>query len=384
MTWSLSLVLLLGAGPPTAELPRLRDFGGQSESSGRYEAHHPASLDEVRAAVLESNRARRSLRLRGHGHSQNGSSLPRNDEILLFTDRLTSFRFEEPGTITVGAGAGIADLRTVLLDRGFELPVYPDGENLGGPTVGGYLAAGGIGAGAREHGGYWENVTSVTLVTGGGDVLELRPGDPDFPWLFGSMGQLGVFVSVRLKIVGFRDAPYPQGESGVVSDSLARSAAAARTSRRPPLFWFTLFIPEREAPKAREALERVASRYARELVFRPRYEYAIAYRTFHPPLIFPRGEPLIAIGIWGEPGARPGVPEEKAWTVVGNVAHDVAALVTERLDVPYRPYVQAQWIARPEDIARLFDAGTWAEFVARKRRLDPNGVLNCGVIDPCR
>src|SRR3546814_8468035 len=68
------------------------------------------------------------------------------------------------------------------------------------------------------HGGFWEHVLSVTLIDGNGRIREIVETDENFPWLFGSFGQLGVLFEAKLRLLVDADAPdaYPIGRTGCI------------------------------------------------------------------------------------------------------------------------------------------------------------------------
>ncbi len=125
-----------------------------------------------------------------------GSSLPRAGG-LVDTSGLTWVReVRRPGTVTCGAGVSADAERHRAASR-----VDPSGceRRIRGTERGGYLAAGGFGPGSRAHGGFWENVYCVALLTSG--CRPSRRDSPLFPWLFGAMGQLGIVVELTLDLV---------------------------------------------------------------------------------------------------------------------------------------------------------------------------------------
>lgn len=69
------------------------------------------------------------------------------------------------------------------------------------PSIGGFIAAGGIGEGGLLHGGFWETVSSVVLVAPAGGARHVDRRDPLFPWLFGSLGALGVVFEAVIDLV---------------------------------------------------------------------------------------------------------------------------------------------------------------------------------------
>jgi hypothetical protein len=342
----------------------LHDFGGYHPCAGAYFAAEPrdaAGLEEVVRAAFER---RLPIRVRGHGHSQNGSSLPRAGEILISTAAWEQYRFERPGTVTVGAGAVVWDVNALLKRRGFRLPVCNDGG--AAATVGGFVSAGGFGAGSAQHGGFWEAVDAIRLVTGDGRRLECGTGDALFPWLFGSMGQLGVVHEAVLRIhPAAGEARYPGGEAGVVP----RSEPHPET-----LFWYVVFAPAAQNEAVRGALLELAKRHGR--VARPRAleTYPLPFGRFNPPLVHPLQESLVAVGLWVEP-PDPFVPN---WDAYRDLERDFAALV--RSHPSYRRYAQTELLYEDFRWEGYLAPEVLEGFAAWKSRLDPAALLGRGVL----
>ena len=215
----------------------LYDYGKLYKSVDTYGVVSPRTVEEVQDLVTTARADGTPLRLRASGHTFSGATLPRHHELLVRLHHLDHYRFEEPGTITVGAGAILWDVRDFVHTYGLQLPVYNGG--WGGPTVGGFLCSGGVGCVrwgvdhtpnpdrsdvdrpclSAIHGGFWENVLAVTLVDGRGDIQKFTPADEEFKWLFGSFGQLGILVEARLKVLPAHingSAAYPAGHAGTI------------------------------------------------------------------------------------------------------------------------------------------------------------------------
>jgi len=190
--------------------PRLReqplaDFSGLRAGAGVFCEVAPRTAEAVADIVRAAHERGAPLRIRAQGHSLNGATLPAASELVLATRNLRQVRFEAPGTVTAGGGVVLWVLQRFLRRRGFDLPVVNDGYP--GPSVGGYVAAGGFGPRSAEHGGFWDNVLGIRLVDGRGELLAVPASDERFPWLFGAMGQLGVVVEAQLAIVPLQGAP---------------------------------------------------------------------------------------------------------------------------------------------------------------------------------
>ncbi len=346
----------------------LTDYGRVHGSRGGHRIVCVAGIDEAQALVAEANRLRSPLRIRGGGHSMNGSSIPRVGEVLVSSSGLRHIRFDRELTVTVGAGAAVWDVDQLLRRHGFQLLLRNDG-GAAAATVGGFASAGGIGVDTSRHGGYWETVEDVLLVAGSGEVIRCRAGDELFPWIFGSMGQLGLIVEATLRIEPVEDtppAPYPVGVQGSVAPS-------------DPWWehhvWFTLFVPEEATERAQDQLEKLA--LGHEAVWAPLsdYRYFVRFRTFNPPLLYPRQESFAAVGIWGT--ARPMLSDV---SVAGlrSLSHDFAALVAS--EPAYRRYVQSELTFAGFDFPAYFGKEVFDGFYTHKVACDPLHLLGRGSV----
>ena len=194
----------MAAERAATERPPLYDHGKLHASVPNYELRCPRNGDEVQAVIGEAARRSLALRVRGGGHSMSGMSLPRAGEILVRTHAIDHYRFEAPGTITVGAGALVLDVRDFVRSHGYEMPIFHGGWP--GVTIGGYINAGGLGDGrsSQVHGGLWENVEEITFIDGTGRGNTVHRYNPIFPWLFGAYGQYGLLLEARLTLVSSR------------------------------------------------------------------------------------------------------------------------------------------------------------------------------------
>ncbi|WP_394833365.1 FAD-binding protein [Pendulispora rubella] len=159
--------------------------------SGDY-AVEPTDLRALRLAVAWANLHRIPIRIHECGLSTNGTSSPPTGELHISMASCRHYRFEEKGTITVGAGVDIEELRATVASHGFDVR---------------------------------ETVKDVVMVSGDGRVQRLA-GSEEFRRPSGSMGRLGIAYELKLRIRrNSRVAPrtYPLGVSGVVA---ARSHAS--------------------------------------------------------------------------------------------------------------------------------------------------------------
>jgi hypothetical protein len=359
--------------PPRRATAPLTDYGGRHVADSPYLMVQPVDLDSLQGAIAWAVERDLPLRVRGNGHSMNGSSVPRANELLISMRECRHFRFEEPGTVSVGAGAAIWDLNELLKTYGYELLVYNIGDSAAA-SVGGYLSAGGFGETSRQYGGFWETVMEVVLVSGKAQAHRFTPTDPEFRWLFGAMGQLGVAFELKLciKPTGRTPRAYPMGDAGPVP----RSNTPSET-----LQWYTLFVPESDWRDARtrlwlwQAIITIGARYKHAWRGRWPYVYSIRFGQFNPPLIHPAQESLIAFGLWGTPRAS-----GFDWQALSGIEAAVDQLAADHPRC--RRYVQVELMPDEYDYRGYFGERMVQGFDAVKRALDPDGVLGAGLTGP--
>jgi FAD/FMN-containing dehydrogenase len=356
--------------------PRLRerplaDFSGLGAGASAFCEVAPRSAEAAAAIVRAAHGRGVPIRIRAQGHSLNGSALPAAAELVLATRNLRQVRFEAPGTVTAGAGVVLWVLQHFLRRRGFDLPVVNDGYP--GPSVGGYLAAGGFGPRSAEHGGFWDNVLEIRLIDGRGELLCMNSDHKTFPWLFGSMGQLGVVVEARLAITG--SAPYPADRVFSVPElAPPKIPPEYAVGEDESLFWFTLFVPDERLGEAHTDLKGLEQRHRGALRFQERYNYPIRSRGLMPPLVYPEARPVTATGAWGWLGDKSTAGKERLL----EFDRDFMEVAASR---PwYRRYVQSELAREPATYARCFGAPTYARFSELKAGLDPSSLLNPGSV----
>lgn len=364
--------------------PRLRerplaDFSGLRAGCEVTCELAPRNVEATTRIVRAACEQRVPLRVRAQGHSLNGSSLPAPGELLLATRNLRRLRFEEPGSVTAGAGVVLWILQHFLRRRGFDLPVLNDGYP--GPSVGGYLAAGGFGPRSAQHGGFWDNVLEIRLLDGRGELRKVKADDALFPWLFGSMGQLGVVLEAKLAIIT-ADAgapPYPHGTTLTVPE-LVQPKIPPEYAVAPDesLFWFTLFVPDERLGEAHADLKALEQRHRGVLRFQERYNYPICQRGRMPPLVYPEARAITATGAWGWLSDKSGPGRQRLL----DFDADFMALAQSR---PwYRRYAQSELVSGPGNYVRCFGPEIHAAFRRLKSELDPHSLFNRGSVFEAR
>ncbi len=391
------------SGAPVAvtrvEAP-ISDFGLYHAQTAPYFACAPASVEEVRRLIEHARDRALPLRARGGGHALNGSSVPATSELLVRTSALDHFRFERDHVLTVGAGASMWDVRDLAASHGFYVPVVNNGSS--GPTVGGLVAAGGLGPDSERFGGLWDNVAALTVVTGAGEVRRVPKDDPLFPWLFGAAGQLALVCEVELELVrsdevppmpvrpdeGTSHPPAPPPPPRAPHEIVFPLGATGRVPRvndiAPPewrrtgavehdklSYWVTVLCPLRREAEARAQLAGLEHHFRNDLEYLPLFRYHMVHRGLVAPLVYPHAEDFVALFHWG----KLDVASEAGRRVVVELERAFVQLITEH---GYRRYHQTEFVGETMDFERYHGPETWAHLHALRAELDPAGLLNRG------
>ena len=159
----------------------------------------PASINDVQQAVRYANEHGVKVAIRGRGQSRYGQTLVANG-IVIDSEPLQAIGNISGDTIEVQPGAALERVLQTALDKGYTLPVTTRCIRL---SVGGFISAGGEGRGSQRYGAFVDQVASLDVVTGDGTVVtcsETREREL-FEMTLAGMGQCGVIVGARLKVV---------------------------------------------------------------------------------------------------------------------------------------------------------------------------------------
>ena len=335
------------------------DFGGFPPGEPQA-THRITDLAGLQGVVADCAAHGRPMRTRCFGHSMNGMAVPRGAESLLDLRGLRHVSWNGRGAITAGAGLPVWELDQYVRRFGWKLPVINDG-GAAASSVGGFIAAGGIGEGSMLHGGFWETVASLVLVTAAGEVRRVGRQDPLFPWLFGSQGALGVVYEVVIDLV-----PISTARPRAVLDVLALPEGPR--AAWPPHLWLTLFVTESHRDDAIACLRGLAE--TNPDVWRPRstYEYFLLHRRFNPPLVFEAGRNFIALGIWGDRAE-----DDADLSRYMAMEADFQTMVEAR---GWRRYFQSELIRDRRPLNRYVGTDCASAFYKLKDICDPAGLLN--------
>ena len=343
----------------------ITDYSGYYKSTPVFEEVSPTSCQEAAQIIQAAYAQRVQVRSRGNGHSLNGSSLPKKRELLLKSEGLNHFQFLDDNQILIGAGVTLWDLEDMLRLRGYQFPMANGG--FVAPTVAGFISAGGLGNFTEIFGGFWNAVLEITLITGEGETLKINRDNPLFPWVFGSMGQLGFITEVKMKILAASPSKsYNLFSEGIIPRSIPPNEKYC---------WFTLFASLKNEAAAQEQLLAFAERWQNVWLPKENYRYLIAYRDFNPPLLFPDQETFIGIGIWGRPKEDKDSFDLHLLKKMDADFHEV--VLSEK---GFRRYIQTEFVPRDLNYRRYFGREIYNHFFKLKRELDPHMLFNRGTV----
>ncbi len=159
----------------------------------------PRSVKDVVKIVRFANNHRLKIAMRGQGHSVYGQALVEGG-IVVDSSTLNEVRLGGAVTAYAQTGASWNDVTRVTLAQGLTPPAMGDTMTL---TVGGILSAGGVSNSSHLFGAVVDNVEELNVVTGEGDLVKCSPqrNTELFQLALGGMGQCGLIVSARLRLV---------------------------------------------------------------------------------------------------------------------------------------------------------------------------------------
>lgn len=175
---------------------------------------------------------------RGLGRSYGDSSLAGRMLDMTALDGFIAFQ-GDTGILTVEAGVSLSEILSVLVPRGWFLPVTPGTRFV---TVGGAIASDVHGKNHHKDGSFSDHVVSFRLLVGTGEVLEVSPSThPDlFRATCGGMGLTGVILEATVAMVRVFSSNVDETVLKAPSLDVALSALAEHENAKYSVAWIDL------------------------------------------------------------------------------------------------------------------------------------------------
>ena len=210
--------------------------------------HHPASEQAI--VDLVNGARQRGHGVRAFGALHSWSDIALTDQLAVSLDRLSGLTRVDGHRVTVRAGTRLRDLNRLLAEHGLAMPILG---SVDPQAVAGAVSTGTHGS-SRVHGNLASIVRGLRLVTGTGEVLDVREGDPRLDALRVGLGATGILSELTLEVVPafhLREVatPMPIREAIERVDELSRSAEFVKLWWLPHTGQAIVFAADRtEAP----------------------------------------------------------------------------------------------------------------------------------------
>ena len=159
----------------------------------------PKNVDDIVKIVKEAYKKKIPIVPRGSASSAFGNILPVKGGMILDLSSLRGILSlnELDSTVTVETGVRWDDLDYFLKPKGYAIRTYPSSWF---STVGGWISTGGYGINSFKYGHIRDQVSTLRVVSYKGQVKDIESNDPEFAYYFGTDGQMGIILNVKLKI----------------------------------------------------------------------------------------------------------------------------------------------------------------------------------------
>ncbi len=157
----------------------------------------PKDSDEVAECVRFCLRNGILITPRGGGSGLSGGAVPEPGGVVISTEKMNKFHFEEDGFVVAYAGAISGHVERMANKSGYTLPAQPS--SLDFSTIGGNIAADSAGLRSVKYGSARDWVEEIEFVDGKAEIRKLSGRDARL--LAGSEGTLGIITQVKMKLV---------------------------------------------------------------------------------------------------------------------------------------------------------------------------------------
>jgi len=324
---------------------------------------YPKTEEEISQIVRLSLENKYSLIVRGFGHSMNGSSVPKEDEILIRTNYFNSFTILDDSNILTEAGISVFDLKEEIEKLGYQFPFVNGGGR--GPSLGGFISSGGIQVDPNGNSGIWNFIEEIHFINGKGEPITARKTDELFSYLFGSMGQFGVITKVKIKLADTQKKTFTKSFQKKIIIPYEKDKAME--NKDSFLSWIGVFYPEGKKETAQKEMDALFSEYSDIFTFYQNQEYSFSYKGVSAPLLFPANENFRAYEI--QFYLKPSVLKTKRFQ---DFQTKYSRLVSEK---NYKRYAQSEILLPDFSYASHFGSNVFSKFYELKKQQDPHFIF---------
>ena len=160
---------------------------------------YPASITDIAKMVRFCGLLGIRIGARGQAHTMYGQSQV-GKGVIIHMASLNRINSIEPDHALVEAGVIWRDLLAATIAKGLTPPVLTDYLSL---SIGGTLSVGGVNGTSYNHGAQVDNVISLDVVTGAGDLVtcSLESNRDLFESTLAGLGQCAIIVRAKLKLI---------------------------------------------------------------------------------------------------------------------------------------------------------------------------------------
>lgn len=176
--------------PVTTPVAMKNWAGNLTFSAQKY--HRPTSIEEVQELI------RKSKKIKSFGTRHSFSSIADCDNEIISSDGFHDIHSldKDAGTVTVGSGIRYGELAIFLQKEGFALHNLASLPHI---SVAGACATATHGSGDK-NGNLASIVKGLQLIRADGEIVNLKPGDPDFAGTVVHLGAIGMVTKVTLAV----------------------------------------------------------------------------------------------------------------------------------------------------------------------------------------
>lgn len=165
------------------------------------EIFSPKSTNELAKILSILNKENKKVTIRNTGHSVNGQTLTDGVQIDLSDLKTLNFNREKL-EINCGAGNTWSEVFSEIEFPKYSLPIFPNNPKQK-IQIGGTASVGGVGPYSFKHGGFWNSVLEITLVTMTGEILKCSKNENQdyFHFALGGFGKIGIISELKVKVI---------------------------------------------------------------------------------------------------------------------------------------------------------------------------------------